>query len=167
MATKEIGIPFLEGKYSPTLDIWPIEVKEFNRIYKFYDHLREGRFTTTQCSQCGYIAYPPRVICPECYSENLEWIDLPKRGKVLEVVEKWGGVPLCFKPPLISAWIDLGKESPVKRLLSRIINCPPGTLKEGDEVQLAVFDVPSHPLEWGQERRIVDRVYFAFEPVKK
>jgi uncharacterized OB-fold protein len=163
---EKIGIPFLEGKYSPTLDIWPIEAKEFNRIHTFYDNLKAGKFTTTKCMQCNHIAYPPRVICPECYSEELEWIELPKRGKVLTVAEKLGGVPICFDPPLIDAWIDLGENSPVKRMLSRIINCESGTLKEGDEVQLVIFDVPSHPIEKRKERVIAERVFFAFEPAK-
>ena len=160
-------IPFLEGRYSPTLDMWPIEAKEFNRIHEFYENLREGKFTTTKCKQCGRVAYPPRVICPECYSDELEWIELPKKGKVTVVVEKWGGVPICYEPPLIDAWIDLGKDSPVKHILSRMINCPPETLKEGDEVQLAVFDVPAHPIELRKETKTVERVFFAFEPVKK
>lgn len=163
---EKIGIPFLEGKYSPTLDIWPIEAKEFNRIHTFYDNLRAGKFTTTKCMQCNHIAYPPRVICPECYSEELEWIELPKRGKVLTVAEKLVGVPICFDPPLIDAWIDLGENSPVKRMLSRIINCESGTLKEGDEVQLVIFDVPGHPIEKRKERVIAERVFFAFEPAK-
>jgi uncharacterized OB-fold protein len=160
-------IPFLEGRYSPTLDMWPIEAKEFNRIYKFYENLREGKFTTTKCKKCGRVAYPPRVICPECYSDELEWIELPKKGKVTVVVEKWGGVPICYEPPLIDAWIDLGKDSPVKHILSRMLNCPPETLKEGDEVQLVVFDVPAHPIELKKETITAERVFFAFEPVKK
>ena len=160
-------IPFLEGRYSPTLDIWPIEAKEFNRIHEFYENLREGKFTTTKCKQCGRVAYPPRVICPECYSDELEWIELPKKGKVTVVVEKWGGVPICYEPPLIDAWIDLGKDSPLRHILSRMINCPPETLKEGDEVQLVVFDVPAHPIELRKETIKAERVFFAFEPVKK
>jgi len=160
-------IPFLEGRYSPTLDMWPIEAKEFNRIHEFYENLREGKFTTTKCKKCGRVAYPPRVICPECYSDDLEWIELPKKGRVAVVVEKWGGVPICYEPPLIDAWIDLGKDSPVKHILSRMVNCPPETLKEGDEVQLVVFDVPAHPIELKKETKTVERVFFAFEPVKK
>jgi uncharacterized OB-fold protein len=160
-------IPFLEGRYSPTLDMWPIEAKEFNRIYKFYENLREGKFTTTKCKKCGRVSYPPRVICPDCYSDELEWIELPKRGRVMVVVEKWGGVPICYEPPLIDAWIDLGKSSPVKHILSRMVNCPPETLKEGDEVQLVVFDVPAHPIELKKETIKAERVFFAFEPVKK
>jgi uncharacterized OB-fold protein len=162
----EVGIPFLEGKYSPTLDMWPMEAKELNRIYPFYDNLKEGRFTTTKCKKCGHVAYPPRVVCPECYSDELEWIDLPKKGKVINIVEKTGGLPINFQPPLIDAWIEFEEGSPIKRTLSRILNCEPGELKEGDEVQFMVFDIPGHPIEKGKERKIVERVYFAFEPVK-
>ena len=162
------GIPILDGKYPVTMDLWPHESKEFNRIYQFYDNLKEGRFTTTKCKKCGHVAYPPRVICPECYADELEYIDLPKKGKVLVFSEQERGVPLGFEPaPLIHAWIDLGENSPVKKLLSRIINCPSGKLKEGDEVQFVVFDVPSHPIEIRRETITAERVFFAFEPVKK
>jgi len=163
-----LGVPILEDKYPYTMDMWPLQCKEFNRLYKFYEHLKEGRFTTTRCRTCGHVAYPPRVICPECYSEDLEWIDLPKRGKVIVFSEQVRGVPLGFESPLIHAHIDLGEGSPVRRILSRIINCPAGKLKEGDEVQLVVFPVPSHPVEVkGGEMVWKDRVFFAFEPVQK
>ncbi len=162
-----LGIPILEDKYPVTMDMWPLEAKEFNRIYKFYENLKEGRFTTTRCKACGHVAYPPRVICPECYSEDLEWIDLPTKGKVLTFTEEVRGVPLGFEPPLIHAWIDLGEGSPIRKILSRVINCPAGKLKEGDEVKLVVFPVPSHPIELKKETKMAERVFFAFEPVEK
>ena len=159
------GVPILEGRYSNILDMFPIECKEFNRIYKFYNNLKEGRFTTTKCKGCGKVSYPPRVICPECYSEKLEWIDLPTKGKVLTIAEKWRGIPIGFTPPLIDAWIQFPEGSPVKHILSRLINCEVGQVKEGDEVRLAVFDVPSHPMDKGKKSIMMDRVFFAFEPV--
>ncbi len=162
----EVGIPYLEGKYSPTLDMWPIEAKQFNRIYPFYDNLREGKLTTTKCKKCGHVAFPPRVICPECYSDELEWIELPKKGKVIATVEKLGGLPIGFELPLIDAWIDFGEGSPVRHMLSRVKNCAQGDVNEGDEVQLMVFDIPGHPMDVGRESVIAERVYFAFEPVK-
>jgi len=161
------GIPFLNNKYPVTMDLWPMEAREFNRIYEFYDNLKAGRFTTTKCKKCGHVAYPPRIICPECYSEELEYIDLPKKGKVIVFTEQLRGVPLGFEAPLIHGWIDLGANSPVKRMLSRIINCPAGQLKEGDEVQFVVFDVPAHPIEIKKETKMAERVFFAFEPVAK
>ncbi|MCJ7662755.1 MAG: zinc ribbon domain-containing protein [Desulfobacterales bacterium] len=162
-----LGIPILEDKYPVTMDMWPIQAKEFNRIYPFYENLKAGRFTTTKCAECGKVSYPPRVICPACYSEELVWVELPKQGRVLTFTEEMKGVPLGFDAPLIHAWIDLGELSPVKRFLSRLINCPAGKLKEGDEVKLVVFDVPAHPLEVKRDTIMKERVFFAFEPVDK
>ena len=73
--------------------------------------MREGRFNTTKCKKCGHVAYPPRVICPQCYYDELEYIDLPKTGKLIVHVEQSRGVPLGFEAPLIHAWIDLGDAS--------------------------------------------------------
>jgi len=107
-----LGVPILEDKYPYTMDMWPLECKEFNRLYKFYEHLKEGRFTTTRCRTCGHVAYPPRVICPECYSEDLEWIDLPKRGKVIVFTEQIRGVPLGFESPLFTLTSIWAKKVP-------------------------------------------------------
>jgi uncharacterized protein len=155
------GIKILEGKYSATMDRYPLEVEEFNRIYLFYDFLKEGRFTTTRCKDCGHRPFPPRVICPECLSENLEWVDLPKRGTVLVVTEEYLGVPLGFEVPLIHALIDLQGSLTI---FSRVLNCRPGQLKEGDEVKLCVFPIESIPVEVGKEKIMKERVFFGFEP---
>ena len=160
------GIPALDGKYISEMDLWPLECQEFNRIHQFYDNLREGKFTTTKCQKCGHVAFPPGVICPKCWSEELAWVDLPQRAKVVTFTETIVGAPLGFDSPLIIAWLDFGKDSPLKHLLSRIINCPEGKLKEGDEVKFVVFDVPAHPIEVKKETKICDRVYYAFEPVE-
>lgn len=162
MSTPGIGI--LEGKYMVTMDLFPQQSKEFNQIYLFYEHLREGRFTTTKCKDCGAEPFPPRVLCPECLSTNMEWVDWPTTATVIEVTEEVVGVPLGFgKPPLIHALIDLqGKRT----LFSRIINCKEGELKAGDTVKLAVFDVDPVPQEVGREVVNVPRVFYAFEPAK-
>ncbi|MEW6424146.1 MAG: zinc ribbon domain-containing protein [Bacillota bacterium] len=154
-------IKALEGKYAVTMDMYPLQGKEFNRNYLFYEHLKEGRLTTTRCRDCGKKAFPPRVICPECYSENLEWVDLPTRGRVLVVTEEEVGVPLGFETPLIHALIDLGGEL---TMFARVINVKRGELKEGDEVKMTVFPVDPVPVE-GKKGAVIlqERVFFAFE----
>ncbi len=159
------GISILEGKYIATMDLYPQQSKEFNQIYPFYQHLKEGRFTTTKCKDCGAEHFPPRVMCPECYSTNLAWIDWPTTGIVIDCTDQLVGVPLGFgKAPLVHALVDLqGKRT----LFVRIINCKEGELKEGDQVKLAVFDVESVPQEMGREVVEMPRVLFAFEPVRQ
>jgi len=150
-----------EGKYSVTMDMWPLQGKDFNRIHPFYDNLREGRFTTTRCRDCGTRAFPPRVVCPECLSENLEWVDLPVKGQVLIVTEEEIGVPVGFETPLIHSLIKIDEKPTV---FARVMNCKVGELKEGDEVKLVVFPVDPLPVD-GKKGAInfVERVFFAFE----
>ena len=158
------GIPVLDGKYMVTMDLFPQQSKEFNQIHKFYEYLREGRFTTTKCTKCGAEPFPPRVVCPVCYSNELEWIDWPTVGTVIELTEEVVGVPLGFgPPPLIHALVDLqGKRT----FFLRIINCKENQLKPGDKVKLAVFDVAPVPQERGREVVSTERVFYAFEPVE-
>jgi uncharacterized OB-fold protein len=158
------GLKILEGKYIATMDLYPQEAKEFNRIHPFYDFLKQGRFTTTQCKDCGHQLFPPRVVCPNCLSENLEWVDLPTRGTVKVVTEEEVGVPLGFETPLIHALIDLGGKL---TLFTRIVNCKVGQLNEGDEVKLCVFPVDPVPIQVGKEVIVKDRVFYAFEPAEK
>lgn len=157
------GIKILEGKYIATMDIYPQQAKEFNRIYPFYEFLRQERFTTTRCKDCGHQAFPPRVVCPNCFSENLEWVDLPTKGTVKVVTEEEVGVPLGFETPLIHVLIDLGGKL---TLFTRVVNCNVGQLKEGDEVKLHVFPVDPVPIQIGKVIILNERVFYAFEPVK-
>ncbi len=158
------GISILDGKYMVTMDLFPQQSKEFNQIYKFYEYLKEGRFTTTKCKDCGSEPFPPRVMCPDCYSTNVEWVDWPTVGTVIDVTEEAVGVPLGFgKPPLVHALVDLDGK---KTFFVRIINCKTGELKSGDKVKLAVFDVDPVPQEFGREVINLPRVFYAFEPVK-
>ncbi len=94
------GIPVLEGKYFATMDFYPIEAPEFNRISKFYENLAQKKLTTAKCKHCGAAPFPPRVVCPECNSDEMEWVELADKGKVLQLSEEVAGVPLGFEAPL-------------------------------------------------------------------
>ena len=158
------GISVLTGKYMVTMDLFPQESKEFNQMHPFYENLKQGRFTTTKCTDCGAEPFPPRLLCPECYSTNMEWIDWPTVATVIDSTEEMVGVPLGFgKPPLVHALLDLDGK---KTFFVRIINCKQGELQPGDKVKLAVFDVDPVPQEVGREVVEIPRVFYAFEPVK-
>jgi uncharacterized OB-fold protein len=146
------------------MDFYPLEAPEFNRISKFYENLAQNKFTTAKCKKCGAAPFPPRVVCPECNSEDMEWVELADHGKVIQCSEEVAGVPLGFETPLIHAIVDLGHGL---RMISRIVNCPAGQLKEGDEVKLFVFPIPPMYIDTREGTKESPRVFFAFEPVKK
>ncbi len=148
-----VGTPYLEGKYLAVMDMWPLEAPELNRIYPFYDNLKQGRWTTTKCKKCGYVSYPPGVACPNCWSDELEWVDLPQTAKVVAVNE-FASPALGFDTPLINAWLGFEKTHPLKHLFVRIINAKSGEVKIGDEVKLVTFPVSPNLMDVKKEVKV-------------
>ncbi|MFC1968407.1 Zn-ribbon domain-containing OB-fold protein [Chloroflexota bacterium] len=131
-----------ERKYIYTIDPFPQQYEDTTRLYQFYDYLREGRLTTTRCKSCGHIPWPPRVVCPKCLSDDLEWVDMPKTGKVSSYTIQVAAVPPGYEPPLIFALVDFDNGV---RMLTTIVDIKPEEAKIGLEVELKVEQVaPDH-----------------------
>ena len=82
-----------------TLDFYPLEGDRHTRINAFFENLRKGRLTTTKCKKCGKVHWHPRVVCDGCYAgdADLEWIDLPKFGRLAEFTAMTVGAPMGFE----------------------------------------------------------------------
>ena len=46
----------------------------------FQKHLSEHKLMGTQCKSCGAKYLPPRPLCVNCYSDAIEWIEMPGEG---------------------------------------------------------------------------------------
>lgn len=138
------------------LDFYDLQTPETTGIAEFYDNLRAGELTTTECADCGAVHFPPRIVCPECLSEDLEYVALPDRGELFAFSEVRAGAPLGMEddPPFVIAIVDLGDV----RLSARIDDARSEDLEIGDPVQLKVLDVD------GPEEH--ERVWFRFEPAR-
>ncbi len=117
----------------------PQQTEDQNMVYPFYDHLRENRLTTTQCQDCGQIAWPPKIVCNECMSDQMEWIDFPPTGKIYAFTTQEAGVPPGFDSPLVFALRDCDNDV---RLISALIDTDPAKVSVGAEVTLKVVDAP-------------------------
>jgi uncharacterized OB-fold protein len=69
-----------------TLELIPVARKRAYppRVSKFTEHfwsgLAQGRWQTTCCEACGKFTFPPKPICPHCWSDKMQWKDLSARG---------------------------------------------------------------------------------------
>ena len=81
---------------------FPPRVSIFTR--PFWDALSDGRLISTHCRQCGRVSFPPKAHCRSCWSEDIEWIDLPSTG-VLYSFTRVHVVPRAF---LSDALYDIG-----------------------------------------------------------
>ncbi len=136
------------------MDFCSPQSEDFTRISRFFDELRKGRFMTTKCKKCGTLCWPPRVVCPECQSDELRYVSLPKTGKLWAFTELCMGAPLGMEQdlPFSIGIIELDKIG--LRLLSRI-DTPFKDLGFEMPMELVVVDMPG------------DKVFFRFKAKRK
>jgi uncharacterized protein len=101
---------------TPTL-VYPPRMTPFTSV--FWDGLREGKFLTSKCSDCRHMTFPPKPICPECWSYSVEWVELSGRG-ILQSYTEVSAAPAMFAAdaPYILCIVDLDEGI---RVLSRVL----------------------------------------------
>jgi uncharacterized protein len=122
------------------LDFFPLETPDQTRLSGFYDALRMGKFRTTRCPNDRELHWPPRVVCPKCHTESLEWIDLPTRGRIYAFSAVLAGAPLGMEAdvPYVVGLIDL--EGAPLRLFGRIVGRPWESCQIGGPVRVEPFE---------------------------
>ena len=142
---KMIELPYL-------LDFVPLQDEKYTQLNPFFKNLSEGRLTTTKCKQCNEVLWQPRVVCPNCSSSEMEWIDLPTTGEVFAFSSMNAGAPLGMEDeiPFVMAVIQL--DGIDLKLFSRI---------EGASYEDMDFDMK-------MKLKVIHyedgRVWFRFEP---
>ena len=54
-----------------------------SKTHQFWDSLKEGRFVTTRCKDCGQLTFPPQADCPNCASSNVEWVAMGTEAELI------------------------------------------------------------------------------------
>ena len=76
---------------------------------KFVDLLGEGKIEGTVCKKCGAKFFPPRADCAVCLSNEMDWFEMPEKGK-LETFTTAYYAPFGFEadPPYTMGVVDFG-----------------------------------------------------------
>lgn len=96
--------------------------------------LNQGRFFIQRCLSCNASIYFPREICPQCASDQLEFVAPSGNGTVYAVttVRRKADVGGDYNVSLVD--LDEGV-----RLMSRIDNLAPNDVKIGQRVKARVL----------------------------
>lgn len=101
----------------------------------FRDKLAEGRFEIQKCAACAKHVFYPRVLCPHCGASRLDWVTPSGNGTV------YSSTVVRRKPAdggdYNVALIDLAEGV---RMMSRVIDIPPGQVRIGQRVRSRVAD---------------------------
>lgn len=124
------------------LDFYPLQDVQYTRISKFFENLREGKFTTTKCSADGSVHWPPRVVCPQCHGDKFEWIELPMKGRLYAFSALNMGLPLGMESQAGSVVGLVELEGSPLRIFSRIAGAKYEECRIGDPVELKTYPLP-------------------------
>jgi uncharacterized OB-fold protein len=70
MTLKAISVPHKRA--------YPPRVSEFTTT--FWNALANKKFVSTCCAACGHVTFPPKPVCPNCWSSDVHWKELETMG---------------------------------------------------------------------------------------
>jgi uncharacterized protein len=103
----------------------------------FFDAARQGRFLIPVCTACNRAHWYPRVICPFCASDNVEWREALGKGTIYTF-----SVTRRVKEPYIIAHVTLA-EGPT--MLTNIVACNADDVRIGQAVTVVFQETSNGP----------------------
>lgn len=124
--------------------------------------LNEEKLMGSRCKKCGRLYLPPRPLCIECNSFDMEWEEIKGEGKLAAFTSIAVGPPFMAaegygrKNPYCSGVVELGEGVRVDARIEGFDNTRPETIRIGTPVK-AEF------LHRGEGENL--KTYLAFRPV--
>lgn len=121
---------------------YPPRESEFTQT--FWSALREGRWLTTCCKACGQSTFPPKPVCPHCWSTDVAWDSLATQG-TLYAWTRIHAAPSVFagEAPYACGIVDLDGGV---RLACRLLEDASRPLAIGQRMEMVVLQYQDGPL---------------------
>ena len=103
----------------------------------FWDGAKAGKLMLPRCTDCNKTHFYPRVICPHCQGNNIEWIEASGEGTVHTFAVQhraFGG--WADEVPFVTAYIDMKEGSRMLTVLRGVNAEQPETIKIGSPVKV-------------------------------
>lgn len=100
------------------------------------------RLEAGKCKTCGYIAFPPRLICPECGAREFETIILPDTGKLLTyTVIRVAPSQFTDEAPYA---VGIAELTNGVKLMAQLVDCEVNNIKVGMEIKIEFRRIQTH-----------------------
>ncbi|MFB6122649.1 MAG: Zn-ribbon domain-containing OB-fold protein [Haloferacaceae archaeon] len=113
----------------------PRPVPEVNpETEAFWRAADEGQFLLSACPDCGLVYHYPRSLCPDCFGDDVDWVEADGTGTVYaySVSERVDGWPEDALP-LVLAYVELA-EGP--RVMTNLVDVAPADVAIGMAVEV-------------------------------
>ncbi|MGO9016791.1 MAG: enoyl-CoA hydratase-related protein [Syntrophobacteraceae bacterium] len=106
----------------------------------FWKATKNHSLVIQKCGGCGSLIFYPRKRCPECWSSELGWQESSGRGAVytFAIVRDMVEPKFVSDLPYVLAMVELEESI---RMMSRIVECDPGAVEIGMEVEVVFDDI--------------------------
>jgi uncharacterized protein len=114
--------------------------------------LRDGKLTGLRCQDCGAVTCPPRKVCAECGSENMDITELKGCGEIKSFTV-CHVAPTGFEGPYVVAVADLEEGG---RVMGNVLDVNPekaGMELIGKKVQVGYKEIAGDYMT-GQDTRL-------------
>ena len=110
----------------------------------FWQPLRDGVWQSTACRNCDQLTFPPKKICPFCWSDDMEWRPLAAEGRLYSWT-KGHAAPAAFRAqaPYYVGIVDL---SDGVRLACPVLPSEEQLPSCGSSVKMVVLGAEDGPL---------------------
>lgn len=103
----------------------------------YWEGAADGNLLLNECTDCGLVYHYPRALCPDCFSDDIEWIEAKGTGEVYtySVVDNEHIIPDFPEEafPHVLAFVELD-EGP--RVLTNLVDVDPGDVEIGSRVEV-------------------------------
>lgn len=108
----------------------------------FNAFLAEHKLMGTRCKGCGVVYLPPRPLCPETYSTDMEWVELSGKGKLVSFTSISIGPAFMLQSgfdrnnPYVTGVVELEEGVRISALILGVDAKKPETIQVGASVQV-------------------------------
>ena len=123
-----------------------VSFTSISKVNDFIDFLEKGQVMATRCKDCGLIFFPPRVDCYQCFTSNMEWVEVSGTGKLVSY-SKLEYAPVGFGDdlPYRIALLDYGDYKVFGRLAGDV---PDEEITIGMDMKTQVNTLPNGQLNY-------------------
>lgn len=108
----------------------------------FWDAAADHRLVAQRCVQCGRLRHPPRPMCPECHSLDVEAFELSGRGTIYSYSILHHPQNPVFQYPILAVLVDLEEGI---RLVSNLEGVAPEDVRIGMAVEVGYTPTANGP----------------------
>ncbi|MGD0854946.1 MAG: Zn-ribbon domain-containing OB-fold protein [Dehalococcoidia bacterium] len=90
-----------EPMFTQGFVIMPYKYSVGSLASKFFIDLRDKKkITAAKCPKCGFVNFPPRSVCPKCFSKIEDLVELPGTGTLVTFTQvHYDSAVQAVKPP--------------------------------------------------------------------